>query len=99
MVVGPAAGPAEQPVAADREERLWGAGRLVVPVQDLRGGNQSIGLPAGMQTMTVRVSGTMGYPLLRGGMVDTVTGTEAAEWTAMDDSGEITSRPVTVGYG
>jgi hypothetical protein len=51
-----------------------------------------------MQTMTVRVSDTMGYPLLRGGMVDTVTCTEAVKRTAMDGSGVITNRPVTVGY-
>jgi hypothetical protein len=30
--------------------------------------------------------------------VDTVRCTEAVEWTAMDDSGEITNRPVKVGY-
>jgi hypothetical protein len=30
-------------------------------------------------------------------MVNTVRCTEAAKWTAMDDSGEITSRPVKVG--
>jgi hypothetical protein len=30
-------------------------------------------------------------------MVDTVTCTEAVKWTAIDDSGEITNRPVKVG--
>jgi hypothetical protein len=31
-------------------------------------------------------------------MVDTVTCTDAVQRTAIDDSGEITNRPVTVGY-